>query len=182
MRQEKGKLQLELKAEAARRQKGEAELRRVQVGMSRPASHPAQGRLGPQQPAQTIRMYTAPVLIRGCLPESHLTCLHSSLPSVPPWAVQEQLAFRLGEVKHLKAALKGRDGTLQDLQDRLREYEQAEGAERTAAETVRQAQGAGCGQGAGVGQGEGGSTRISATTSGSETERVRELVGGMRWV
>ncbi|KAL4443056.1 hypothetical protein ABPG77_008547 [Micractinium sp. CCAP 211/92] len=80
---EKGKLQLELKAEAARRQKGEAELRRV----------------------------------------------------------QEQLAFRLGEVKHLKAALKGRDGTLQDLQDRLREYEQAEGAERTAAETVRQAQG-----------------------------------------
>ncbi len=96
------------------------------------------------------------MLLHGCLPESHLTCLPGSLPSAPPWAAQEQLAFRLGEVKHLKAALKGRDGTLQDLQDRLREYEQAEGAERTAAETVRQAQGAGCGQGAGVGQAEGG--------------------------
>ena len=55
--------------------------------------------------------------------------------------VQEQLAFRVGEVKHLKAALKGRDGEAQELRDRLREYELAEGGERTAAETVRQAQG-----------------------------------------
>ena len=57
--------------------------------------------------------------------------------------VQEQLAFRVGEVKHLKAALKGRDGEAQELRDRLREYELAEGGERTAAETVRQAEG-GC--------------------------------------
>ncbi|PSC71528.1 alpha-1,3 1,6-mannosyltransferase ALG2 [Micractinium conductrix] len=52
----------------------------------------------------------------------------------------EQLAFRVGEVKHLKEALKGRDGTIQDLQDRLRAFELADGEERTAAETVRQAE------------------------------------------
>ena len=61
--------------------------------------------------------------------------------------VQEQLAFRLGEVKHLKAALRGRDGQLVDLQDRLRLYELEAGGERTAQETVRQAQG-GCCRGA----------------------------------
>lgn len=74
----------------------------------------------------------------GCLLEAHPGMLAHS---VPLSTVQEQLAFRLGEVKHLKAALKGRDGLLQDAQDRLREYERDEGAERTAAETVRQAQG-----------------------------------------
>lgn len=55
--------------------------------------------------------------------------------------VQEQHAFRLGEVKHLKAALQRRDGQLQEMSDRLREYELAEGGGRTAAETVRQAEG-----------------------------------------
>ena len=83
--QEKGRLALAVKNEAARRQKAEGELRRS----------------------------------------------------------GEQLAFRVGEVKHLKEALKGRDGTIQDLQDRLRAFELADGEERTAAETVRQAEG-GC--------------------------------------
>lgn len=67
--------------------------------------------------------------------------------------VQEQLAFRLGEVKHLKEALRGRDGRIQELQDRLRELELTEGGERTAAETVRQAEGTSCGSHCGAGRG-----------------------------
>jgi inosine/xanthosine triphosphate pyrophosphatase family protein len=47
----------------------------------------------------------------------------------------------VGEVKHLKQALKGRDVEVQELRDRLREYELSEGGERTAQEAVLQAQG-----------------------------------------
>lgn len=55
--------------------------------------------------------------------------------------VQQQLSFRVGEVQHLKTGLRSRDCELQDLRDRLREYELAEGGERTAQEAVAQAQG-----------------------------------------
>ncbi|PRW56275.1 Spindle pole body associated [Chlorella sorokiniana] len=54
--------------------------------------------------------------------------------------VQDQLAYRLGEVKHLKEALRGRDGRITALEDSLRAYELEEGGERTAQETVRQAE------------------------------------------
>ncbi|EFN58511.1 hypothetical protein CHLNCDRAFT_140571 [Chlorella variabilis] len=54
--------------------------------------------------------------------------------------VQQQLSFRVGEVQHLKTGLRSRDCELQDLRDRLREYELAEGGERTAQEAVAQAQ------------------------------------------
>lgn len=56
--------------------------------------------------------------------------------------VQEQLAYRKGEVQHLKGALRGRDGQITELQDRLREYELEKGGECTAQATVRQAEGA----------------------------------------
>lgn len=144
--QEKGKMQLELKAEATRRQKAEGELRRVQVCTARNAPLGIQYRtcaeraVGSAHPHASCSCFCMWVLAKR--PFTPASPAVSSLPPPSP-GVQDQLAFRLGEVKHLKAALKGRDGLLQDLQDRLRGYEQAEGAERTAAETVRQAQGEG---------------------------------------
>lgn len=52
-------------------------------------------------------------------------------------------------MKHLKEALRGRDGRITALEDTLRAYELEEGGERTAQETVRQAEGAGLAVGAG---------------------------------
>lgn len=123
--QEKGKLVLAAKAEQQRRAKAEAELRRVQARIGAFGGWPSVGsRLTlPSPPADPLLLLT-----------------HPQLNWVLP---QEQLAFRLGEVKHLKAALRERDGQLADAADRLREYELAEGGERTAAEEVCQAQG-GC--------------------------------------
>lgn len=59
------------------------------------------------------------------------------------------MAYRLGEVRHLKEALRGRDARITALEDSLRAYELEEGGERTAQETVRQAEGEGGGGGCG---------------------------------
>jgi hypothetical protein len=42
----------------------------------------------------------------------------------------DQVRFRVGEVDHLKNALKGRDNHITDLQDRLRELEACEGTKK----------------------------------------------------
>lgn len=79
---------------------------------------------------------------------SRMSSANNSACRRPP-PPQDQLAFRLGEVKHLKEALRGRDGRITALEDTLRAYELEEGGERTAQETVRQAEGAGVAVGAG---------------------------------
>lgn len=50
-------------------------------------------------------------------------------------------AYRVGEVKHLKGALRQRDEQIVELQDRLRELELAGTGDRLAWEAVEQAQG-----------------------------------------
>ena len=55
---------------------------------------------------------------------------------------QEQVSFRVGEVKHLKAALQARDAQLAELGDRLRELELIDTTERTSAQAVQRAEGA----------------------------------------
>ena len=49
--------------------------------------------------------------------------------------------YRVGEVKHLKAALKQRDDQIVELRDQVRELEISNTADKIAQEAVEQAQG-----------------------------------------
>ena len=55
--------------------------------------------------------------------------------------MQEMQTYRVGEVKHLKAALRQRDDQITELQDRLRELELCTTTDKVACEAVEAAEG-----------------------------------------
>ncbi len=88
---------------------------------------------------QLITLFQRQLVFAPCLCPSWATLLLPLVITSPP--LQDQLAYRVGEVKHLKEALRGRDARITALEDSLRLYELEEGGERTAQETVWQAEG-----------------------------------------